>query len=257
MEMMTELEQRERELAAAIQTGKAEAIRSAQQQRQASALKQQRATEAILASRRLGPTAPGAGEEKRLAAEERAARIKLDRLNATRTNDLAVLVGQPESESLLAKIEDADAQISATQRILEGIHVRQAQIAEWHEHQRRKAEDAAEERAIKVRDAERLRLEKVAGAMGQNIPARWRKLLKSLDELDRVEAKLKELSGLKNSCPPTDTVRAEIEKRTGKAIRFIEGDNPRIPRETRIAFTCGGRDRPLIHSAFPNSRGVE
>ena len=72
-----------------------------------------------------------------------------------------------------------------------------------------------------------------------------------LRKLDETEARLKELSGLKNSCPPVDAAREKIQNATGNCIQFLEAD-ARTPRETRIAYSEGGRALipPVTNSRF-------
>ncbi|MHB2006838.1 MAG: hypothetical protein ACYCOX_02190 [Acidobacteriaceae bacterium] len=197
------------------------------------------------------PEAPAAGEEKRLASDERELRSTLARLQSERGKHLSRLASMPEDESVISAVEDCDRKIASASLRLEGIHIRQNQIGECHAQQERIEKQKAEAKERKSRDAERLRLEKSAASVAAIIVELWQELLLTLKKLDETEAKLKQMSGLKNSCPPVDAARLQIKEKTNGAISFLEPD-ARTPRETRIAYSEGGRAfiPPITNSRY-------
>lgn len=254
MEFLEELTQAETEMQQAALAGNVARVRALSQRRK------QLQAKAKLESQQLarnqppaprGPEGPQRGEEKRLSEDLRRIESDIARLSATRQNHLAKLASSPDDESLLAVAEDCDNRLTTARRQQQAIEARQAQIAAFHQRQDRIARQQAEAKAAKERTRERERLEKAATATGDRIVNGWRELLSMLVELDTMEDRLKQLAGLKNSCPPVDAAREKIQNATGNCIQFIEPD-ARTPRETRIAYSEGGRALipPVTNSRF-------
>lgn len=246
MELITELNKAEDAVKTAALVGNIPELRSAQRKRNELKARfridtQQQVTN--VQPRTPAPfqiEGPQPGEEKKLASDERQLRSTLARLQSERGKHLSRLASMPEDESLIATIEDADRKLTAAARTLEAVHVRQRQIAEHHAQQERAAREQAAEREKKAREKERLALENRAGKIATLVSGHWTELLGLLHELDEAESNLKAMSGLKNSCPPVDAARLQIKEKTSGAISFLEPD-ARTPRETRIAYSEGGR----------------
>ncbi len=244
MEYFQELIQAETEIQQAALAGNVSRARAASQRRkqlQAKAKLESQQLVANMPEAPRGPESPQRGEERRLTEDLRRIESDIARLTVTRQNHLAKLASSPDDESLLAVAEDCEHRLTTARRQQQAIEARQGQIAAFHQQQQRIAQEQAEAKAAKGRTKERERLEKAATATGGLIAELWQELLLTLRKLDETEIRLKELSGLKNSCPPVDKARARIQQATSGAVKFIEGDGPRIPRETAISYSTGGR----------------
>ena len=221
MERLTQIKSEIEAAARAGDTAKLRALRG--ERKKIEEWQDRGATEMLVSAKAREIDPPAKGEEARL--EEQARRLNSEVVNKqnTRQNLLVRLSRAPEHEGLMKQLDQLDGDLRSLGLQLEGVAVRQAEIARWHEEQGRRkrlAEAQASQRKAGVeRKKDERRLEALAGEAVKT----WGELLNVLEEFEKIAARRMRAEGLRNHHAFADRLREEIKKQTNLQIVFDDG----------------------------------